>query len=220
MVKAFVVWILTIIIFPSSLVLGKSYLTNITATSINIKSFSGDFEYNTNTLYLSWETSAEENSYMFILQRSEDMETFEDVCIIKAAGNTGATTAYNCTDVQPLRGLSFYRLKLINKDKSEIHSDIINMNVVYPENQEASFIIPNPNDGMFRLLLPSSKNNVEIKILDEMGQIIKMLSITNNEPNFYASLDLRDTLAKGKYYVIIDADESQHVKKMRVVNSW
>lgn len=187
---------------------------------INLKSFSGDYEYNSNTLHLTWETISEYNSYMFVLQRSEDMETFDDVCIIKAAGTTGAVTGYNCADVKPLKGISFYRLKLISRDKSEIFSEIMNVNVIYPDNHEASYIIPNPNDGMFRLLLPSAKSNVEVKILDEMGQVVRMMSIYNTEPNFYASLDLRSMLTKGKYYIMIDADNTQHVKKMRVVNNW
>jgi hypothetical protein len=194
--------------------------TDIGNKSINLKSISSDYDYNKHTLHITWETASEIGTHFFVLQRSEDMETFEDVCVIKAAGSSGATTLYNCADVNPLRGTSFYRLKQINRDKTELYSENISMNVVYPDNQEASYIIPNPNDGMFRLLVPTAKENVQVKILDEMGQLLKIMSIRNDEPNFYVSLDLRNTLVKGKYYVMIEADETQHIKKMRVVSSW
>jgi hypothetical protein len=188
--------------------------------SIQLKSFSGNYDYNANTVNLTWETLAEENTHFMVLQRSEDAENFEDLCIIKAAGNTAGVSAYNCADVKPMKGMSYYRIKQINDNKVEVFSDIMSMNVVFPDNEEATYIIPNPNDGMFRLLVPSSHEEVEIQIMDEMGQLIKMLSITNNEPNFYMSLDLRNVLAKGSYYVMIDVAHAQHVKKMRVVNSW
>lgn len=220
--RAVVFWLFTVFYVSvfAKVSYGKSIPYNAEAPPIDLKSFSGDYEYNANTLHLNWETNSEYNSNMFVLQRSEDTEIFEDVCMMKAAGTTGAITMYNCADVKPLKGLSFYRLKLITKDKTEFYTETITMNVIYPDDHEASFIIPNPNDGMFRLLLPSAKNNVEVKILDEMGQVIRMMSIANNEPNFYASLDLRNMLTKGKYYVMIDADGTQHIKKMRVVNSY
>ena len=187
---------------------------------IQLKAFSGDFDYNANAVHLAWETLAEQNSYFLVLQRSEDMETYEDVCMIKAAGNSASVNAYNCVDVKPMKGMSYYRIKQVSINKSEIFSDVMSINVVFPDSEEASYIIPNPNDGMFRLLVPTSQNEVQIQILDEMGQLVKMISVTNNEPNFYMSLDLRNTLAKGKYYVMIDVENAQHIKKMRVVNSW
>ncbi len=209
--------------FPCVTLAGAIAASNETAkgsNQIQLKTFSSDYDYNANAVHLAWETLAEENSYFLILQRSEDMETFEDVCMIKAAGNSAGVSSYNCVDVKPMKGMSYYRIKQVNNNKSEIFSDVMNINVVFPDSEEASYIIPNPNDGMFRLLVPSSQNEVQIQILDEMGQLIKMLSVTNNEPNFYMSLDLRNTLAKGKYYVMIDTENAQHVKKMRVVNSW
>ena len=190
------------------------------SNQVQLKAFSSDYDYNANALHLAWETLVEENSYFLILQRSEDMETFEDICMIKAAGNSASVNAYNCVDVKPMKGMSYYRIKQVNINKAEIFSDVMSINVVFPDSEEASYIIPNPNDGMFRLLMPSSQNEVQIQILDEMGQLVKMISVTNNEPNFYMSLDLRNTLAKGKYYVMIDAENARHIKKMRVVNSW
>jgi hypothetical protein len=69
-------------------------------------------------------------------------------------------------------------------------------------------------------LVPVSHKTVQVQIFDELGQVIKNLSVENDKPNFYLSLDLRDTITKGKYYVLIEAEETQHIKNMTVVNKW
>ena len=148
------------------------------------------------------------------------MEKFDEVCTIKGAGNSSSIISYKCVDVKPLKGLSYYRLKQVNANGDEIFSPVISMTVVFPDNVEASYIIPNPNDGLFRLLVPVSHKTVQVQIFDELGQVIKNLSVENDKPNFYLSLDLRDTITKGKYYVLIEAEETQHIKNMTVVNKW
>lgn len=191
-----------------------------TAKEVQLKSIEGNYDFNSNTVQFEWVSSLEEGSKYFMLQRSEDMETFEDICMIKAAGHSATFNHYQCSDVLPLRGLSYYRLKQVNHDNSELFSETISMQVIYPASESASYIIPNPNDGLFRLLIPVDYQKIAVNILDEMGQIVKTLSISNDQPNFYLSLDLRKFLAKGKYYVVLEASSEQHIKTMHVVEKW
>lgn len=222
MTKAFVLFhLLLFFLFVD----GKNINDNNTVAPSNTKiialqSFSGEYDYNTNTIRFNWSTIKEDNSVKFILQRSEDMEKFDEVCTINGAGNSSSIINYKCVDVKPLKGLSYYRLKQVNTDGTEIFSPVISMTVIFPDNAEASHIIPNPNDGLFRLLVPISQKTVRVQIFDELGQVIKNLSVDNDKPNFYVSLDLRETIAKGKYYVLIEAEEIQHIKNMTVVNKW
>lgn len=187
---------------------------------IQLQSIEGTYDFNMNTVKFQWVSSFEDQSKYFMLQRSEDMEAFEDICMVKAAGHSAAFNHYQCADVMPLKGLSYYRLKQVNLDQSEWYSETISIQVIYPSDESVSYIIPNPNDGLFRLLIPVDYQKIAVSILDEMGQTVKSLSISNDQPNFYLSLDLRKSLAKGKYYVVMEASSEQHIKTMQVVEKW
>jgi hypothetical protein len=187
---------------------------------IKIAEFSGEYNYNNNSVKFNWATSEEENNQYFIIERSEDMEHFTEICKVKAAGNSKSLNEYSCNDVRPMKGIAFYRLRYMNEAGESFNFEPLTINAVQKINDDASHIIPNPNDGLFRILVPTSEELVHIQIMNELAQPLKNLSIKNHEPNFYLSLDLRDELVKGNYYVLIDATHAEFIKKMEVVNKW
>lgn len=187
---------------------------------VKISEFSGIYDYNTNSVKFNWGTSEEKSNQYFIVERSEDMEYFTEICKVKAAGNSKVLNEYSCNDVKPMKGIAFYRLRYMNEAGESFNFEPLTINAVQKIYDDASHIIPNPNDGLFRILVPTSEELVHIQIMNEMAQPLKNLSIKNNEPNFYLSLDLRGELVKGNYYVLIDASHAEFIKKMEVVNKW
>lgn len=185
-----------------------------------VESFTGNYDFNTNSVKFNWTTLKEVNSDYFIIDRSEDMENFIEICKVNAAGNTNATSSYNCTDIKTIKGISYYRLRFFNDSGKELAFDPLSINVMQTASSDASHIIPNPNDGLFRLLVPTSEELVHIKIMNELAQPLRSLSIKNSEPNFYLSLDMRSDIAKGIYYLKIDASEASYIKRVQVVNRW
>jgi hypothetical protein len=81
---------------------------------VTITSFSGKI-YN-GIAYINWQTQSEINNEKFILQRSADNINFEDIHQVAGAGNSTTTLNYGYDDIQPLSGISYYRLKQIDFD--------------------------------------------------------------------------------------------------------
>ena len=79
----------------------------------------------------NWATASEINNNYFSVERSKDGEHFENIGMVKGAGNTNTTILYNFTDETPLTGTSYYRLKQTDFDGKYSYSKIkaIDLNV-------------------------------------------------------------------------------------------
>ncbi len=67
---------------------------------------------------LEWETGWEKNSEEFIVERSGDMRKFSTIGVVPASGETTGRTRYSWLDDDPPAGISYYRLKLLDRDSS------------------------------------------------------------------------------------------------------
>ncbi|WP_237151166.1 LamG-like jellyroll fold domain-containing protein [Pontibacter actiniarum] len=100
-------------------------------------------EYNGGSTFLTWETVAEANLSHFEVERAPDMETFEKLGEVEAAGNSNNPLAYKFTDIAPLPERSYYRLKIVKEDGKYTYSNII---MVENRGPSATFfkVYPNP----------------------------------------------------------------------------
>ncbi|MFY7965875.1 MAG: BspA family leucine-rich repeat surface protein, partial [Chitinophagaceae bacterium] len=75
------------------------HLTSFTATTQQSK------------VLLQWETATEINNNCFTVQRGTNKDNWQDIAIIKGAGNSSAVKEYASTDNNPLQGISYYRIQ-------------------------------------------------------------------------------------------------------------
>lgn len=71
-----------------------------------------------------WETISEINNDYFTIERSADLSNFESVAAIPGAGNSRQQRNYSFTDIEPLPGLSYYRLRQTDYDGNYTFSGI------------------------------------------------------------------------------------------------
>ncbi len=102
---------------------------------------------------LTWSTASEINNDKFIIERSQNADEFEEIATIAGAGNSHAILNYYFTDVNPLKGTSYYRLKQVDFDgTSETFKTIavnsgkaeLNIENVYTSNQKVNLKIYSP----------------------------------------------------------------------------
>ncbi|MCX2741156.1 LamG-like jellyroll fold domain-containing protein [Pontibacter anaerobius] len=82
-------------------------------------------EYMNGAVQLSWETLVEAGLSHFEVERAPDMETFEKLGDVAAAGNSNTQLAYTFADVAPLPEIGYYRLKIVNEDGKYTYSNIV-----------------------------------------------------------------------------------------------
>ena len=93
-----------------------------TPLPVTLLNFSG--QINANTIQLNWNTSSEQNSSYFEIQKSNDGSNFFPVGQVNAAGNSNFTRNYSFTDRQ-ISEINYYRLKMVDVDDKFVYSKTI-----------------------------------------------------------------------------------------------
>jgi len=76
---------------------------------------------------LKWITASETNNDNFTIERSKNSILFDDIGIIKGAGNSSHMIVYTFEDKKPYDGISYYRLKQTDYDGNTTQSVIISV---------------------------------------------------------------------------------------------
>ncbi|MCP4438885.1 MAG: T9SS type A sorting domain-containing protein [Aureispira sp.] len=76
------------------------------------------------SISVSWATASETNNDFFVVERSLDALTWEDLITIDGAGTSSTTRYYSVLDDEPEFGISYYRLKQTDFDGTTSYSDI------------------------------------------------------------------------------------------------
>ena len=149
---------------------------------------------------LNWSTATEINNDHFDLERSQDGQTYEFVNKVKALGNGNSTITQNYAslDEKPFNGVSYYRLKQVDKNGAYKYSSIAKVNF-----NKKSFVSVYPNPALNNLTIDVSDNylNASITITDALGN-----EVSTSTVNSYSNqLDI-SSLPGGVYYLSIIGD--------------
>jgi protocatechuate 3,4-dioxygenase beta subunit len=118
---------------------------------------------------LLWETATEIQSDYFSIERSMDGVTFIPVGSVSAAGNSTTDTKYTFVDSQQLSNITYYRLKMVDKDGSYDYSDIKSVNIMSGFDYT---IFPNPVSDILRVNIQGEVMNDGIyQITDMNGRV-------------------------------------------------
>jgi len=72
--------------------------------------------------YLQWQTAQEENSREFVIERSADGKTYTPIGTVPAAGKSSQPVDYSFTDLSPINGPNYYRLRETDLDSKYTYS--------------------------------------------------------------------------------------------------
>lgn len=169
---------------------------------IELLSFRGE-EYACR-VQLSWATATEENSSHFIVQRSSDGISFEDIGRVQAAGNSQNLQNYEFTADQ-FEAYSYYRLKQVDFDERYTYTDVIRIHSACFEPDDVIDVYPNPvyADEMVNIKLQASTTeSARMVVTDITGKIVSNISAQINEGPNMLQLPVVD-LPSGTYFVQI-----------------
>jgi len=160
---------------------------------------------------LNWATTAESNSGEFIVERSTNAKEWRTAGSVAASFSSETEKKYYFNDDQPVSGVGYYRLKMVDKDATYAYSRIVK--VQFEGKNDVVSVYPNP---VAEQLFVKDAENLDIKelsIFNTMGKTIyKTTSVTADK-----GINVKD-FAAGMYVVRIEKNDGTY-KTQKVVVS-
>ena len=189
----------------SSSVVGFSWFNGggNNANPLPVELLNFNAEKNNRAVDLSWQTASEHNNDFFTVERSSDGYIFEPLTIVKGAENSNELLSYKAQDLQPLDGISYYRLKQTDFDGAVEYSDI---KIVDMEGNSNVMIYPNPSNSIVNF--KSGKEISDLTISTAEGKVLL---------NEVKSSEFRLELPIGVYYATFEIEGTLYSKKLVIV---
>ncbi len=176
-----------------------------TQQSLPIKLSSFTASAGKNAVVLNWVTATELNNSYFAIERKGNTSSFTAIGTIAGKGNSSQSQAYTFTDIQPLQGDNFYRLKQVDKDGKFTYSNIVRVGfgVTMPYIQ----VYPNPSKNTAQV--NGLVTGAELSIVDMAGRSIQKAVASGN--NYTLNVQ---SLSPGIYFIRVNQGNKTTVLKL------
>lgn len=127
------------------------------------------------TAVLTWVTTSETNSSHFDIQRSANGINWKTLGTVAAQQDSKNTLIYKYVDKSPRPGNNYYRLKMVDLDRTYAYSSVQATYVNLP----IGIIYPNPVEDRLVITGGESQNKAVVKIYDAAGKIVLTTQYTH-----------------------------------------
>lgn len=164
---------------------------------------------------LEWSTSFEQNSQVFIVEKSNDGTHFTNVATVEAAGFSNEDKSYRFVDLGVNDKQLFYRLKQVDNDGKSSFSDIVLLTKKMANQFMVAAMSNTVTSDQFNITIEALNTiMLEYSLKTKEGEII-----STAKQELYAGLndiqiDLKDEI-EGVYFVTLHADQE---KEMLVIH--
>jgi hypothetical protein len=164
------------------------------------------------SVVLDWTTLSEDGTSVFEVQRF-NVNRFETIGVVSAAGHSDFISNYRFIDERPLSGKNFYRIKMVAENgKNE-----------FSEYCESVINAPKPGAGITQVIIYPNPATTEVsvavsgvpaegstlKVIDQSGRIIRTAELGSN----LVTLNIAD-LTSGLYLIKIEGSGLYEVQKL------
>ncbi len=159
---------------------------------------------------LNWVTAAEINNNFFTVERSSNGLDFEPIANINGAGTTSESNYYTFKDMEPLNGVSYYRLKQTDFNGDYEYSIIVSISTQKQLAVDLK-VFPNPSNGQFNVSI-SGDRPIAYNIIDMQGRTVFSSVV---QPGQITPVGLPE-LSRGVYSIVFFANETI-LKKIQIL---
>ena len=145
-------------------------VTTVSNIPLPIALVSFDASVRNGIVYLNWETASEHDNDFFLVERSKDGKTFENLLKVEGAGTSSEVLKYQARDTNPYHGTSYYRLSQTDYDGSIAYFRVIAVKI--ETFAEITKLYPNPVQKDEELNIDyfaEDDGQVKISIVDPAG---------------------------------------------------
>jgi hypothetical protein len=154
----------------------------------------------------NWTTASVARINNFIVEKSSDAINFEVVGTVLVRDSIGHFS-YAFWDTDPLASLTWYRLKVINKDSSlELSQPVL----VGSDLAGKVIVFPNPAHNTITVAFEKTGNNAVLQLCNAAGQRIKGYQLPAGTTQITINVS---GLAKGSYMIFLNSDGKKMIRR-------
>jgi len=203
---------------PNSSLISPTPITIIPNSTQPIELISFEAKANGKVNQLTWATATEKNNDYFSIERSADGINFNAIAKIEGAGDHTGRLDYSYTDLRPLNGNSYYRIRQTDYDGT--FSVFQAVRVQRNDAETAGFkIVGNPSSAHRIIMQLNVEENVQIstvKIFDNSGSLVAQKQLESRD--LYNKEFIMDglNLAKGLHIVSFETGNKKFTERLLV----
>lgn len=168
---------------------------------------------------LTWVTAGEINNNYFMVQRSEDGQTFTNIAKVKGKGTTTSTSTYTYSDGMLPTGVStlYYRLVQVDHDqKTETSAVVVVATAKQGQENVNVQVAPNPFTDVTSVHVHTDKPGAAtLKIVDMQGkEIVKRNVELQQGMNQFNIDELSSDAFFGIYFVTITTSSESYTQRL------
>jgi len=157
-------------------------------------------------------TSSETNAKEFVIERAGSSLKFSEAAKLPASGGTTSNKSYRWVDQQPLKGINYYRLVLVNVDGTREYFEI--KKVFNKASDQRIVVAPNPVERDLNVYFSVDRSQkVNIKLTDVQGRIV-FREEKNYQPGIQQINISMARMVAGTYIVELKGEEFSEIRKV------
>jgi hypothetical protein len=173
---------------------------------VSLLSFDG--RKNGNAVDLTWKTAFEYNNNRFEIETSKDASIYYKIGTVNSQGNSIDVQSYTYTDILPMKGVNYYRLKQVDMDGHSSYSRTVA--VTFDEKGNLITLFPNPSSDKLNISFASPQQIVLLQIRAADGKLVRMESASNVQRNIDLNIN---ELISGIYFLeIMTGNEKKTIR--------
>lgn len=184
---------------------------NLTTTPLPIELASFSATPKGNTVLVNWSTASELNNSHFQVESSEDAEKWKMVERVNGKGTTTVTSRYSITDVNPIIGVSYYRLRQVDFDGTQSLSKVVKVELA----GEPFNLYPNPASSTVTLDFVSKGGRSAVMVTSLQGLPMLQREFDSSNKRQLIELDI-SSIPSGIYLVTVYVGDVKSTKKLVV----
>lgn len=179
---------------------------------VKLMSFAGSIA--SNKAQLRWSVADNETGDQFQVLRSADGNNFTEVGTVFISHKAGAES-YTFADSRDLDAVTYYKLKIINKDRSVSYSNVIALKSATAKTASGITILKNPVESVLTFTYSATTAaQGQVAIYNTLGVKVFSSRLTSQKGSNSVSLTLEGHLAAGTYILEVVNGTDRAVTRM------
>ncbi|MCC9166323.1 T9SS type A sorting domain-containing protein [Pontibacter harenae] len=126
---------------------------------------------NNGQVLLQWATASEKDNDKFVIERSQDGKSYSAIGTVSGNGTTNQVQKYSFTDMSPLHGTAYYRLKQVDFDGKSAYSKVVGVDSKVNVAKAQLQAYPNPFTSGLNIALTSGlTGEAKVTLYNLQGQ--------------------------------------------------